>query len=209
MSKILIVAPHPDDEIIGCGGAIQHHVQKGDSVFIHIIGNRVYDHVEDESYVKETFEQAKQAAQMLGVEEVFFSNLRDEQFDKLLIDVIVPIEEVTQRVEPDIMYIPHGIDTDQDHRAVADACKVACRSRKKVLAYEILGPTKSFEPNYFVDIEKYFSRKIEALKLYKSEVHPFPHPRSPEALEALAKVRGVEAGINLAEAFVLKREVVG
>jgi N-acetylglucosamine malate deacetylase 1 len=208
MKKILVIAPHPDDEVLGCGGAIQYHVNRGDSVFVHIVADRVKAHTPDEAYVRETVEQARESARILGAREVFFSHLRDEQLDVRLIDVIVPIESILATVKADVVYVPHEGDTDQDHRAVANACKVACRYISKVLAYEVLGPTRNFSPNHFIDIEGYLSTKIEALHAYAGELYPFPHPRSDEALFALAKVRGVQAGFLAAEAFVLLREVV-
>lgn len=208
MSIVLVIAPHPDDEVIGCGGTIQFHSKKGDAVFVHIVANRVINHVEDEKYIRETLEQSHEAAKLLGVKEIIFSNLRDEQLDVRLIDVIIPIEDIINRVNPDIVYVPNETDADQDHRAVSNACKIACRSIKKVLAYEVLGPTRGFTPNYYVDIESFLSCKVEALHFYKGEVFPFPHPRSIKAIESLARLRGVESGLLAAEAFKLLKEVV-
>lgn len=208
MSNVLIVAPHPDDEVIGCGGVIQHHVKKNDDVFIHIVGNRVINHTEDRKYISQVCDQAHEAARFLGVKELFFSNLRDEQLDVKLIDVIVSIEDIMSKIRPEVVYIPNDKDTDQDHRAVANACKVATRRVKKVLAYEVLGPTKDFCPNSYVNIEGFLERKIQALHFYKEEVIAFPHPRSQEALQALARIRGVASGLVAAEAFELIKDVI-
>lgn len=208
MSKVLIIAPHPDDEIMGCGGTIQYHNNKKDDVFVHIIGNRTIDHVENGAYIKKTLNQAYEAANFLGVKKIFFSNLRDEQIGTKLIDVIVPIEQTISRLRPLVVYIPNETDTDQDHRAVALACKVACRAIPKILAYEVLGSTKEFTPNFYINIRKFFRHKIKALRFYKEEMHPFPHPRSAEALESLARIRGVESKLFMAEAFRLIKDVV-
>ncbi len=208
MSKVLIIAPHPDDEIIGCGGTIQYHINKKDDVFVHIIGNRVINHVEDEEYIKKTVGQACKAATFLGVKKIFFSNLRDEQIGIKPIDVIVPIEQMIGKIKPEIVYIPNDTDTDQDHRVVAYACKVACRTIPKILSYEILGSTRDFTPNLYINIKKFFPHKIKALRFYKGQMHPFPHPRSPEALDALARIRGVESKLFMAEAFRLIKDVV-
>jgi LmbE family N-acetylglucosaminyl deacetylase len=206
--RVLIVAPHPDDEVLGCGGAIGWHRAQGHEVFIHLVGNRVIDHTRDEDYIMETLDQARAAAGILGVTDLFFSDLPDEQLDNRLIDLIVPMEEIVIKVGPDVAYVPNETDTDQDHRAVAWATRVSCRGVGRVLAYEVLGPTRGFAPTTYVDITPHLAAKIEAMGCYRGEVQPFPHPRSPEAITALARTRGVEAGVQAAEAFRLIREVL-
>lgn len=206
--RVLIVAPHPDDEVLGCGGTIGRHRARGDQVYVHLVGNRVIDHTRDEAYIQQTLDQARTAAGILGVTDLFFSDLPDEQLDHQLIDLIVPLEEVVNKVRPDVAYVPNETDTDQDHRAVAWATKVSCREVGRVLAYEVLGLTRGFGPTTYVDITPHLSAKIEAMQCYEGELRPFPHPRSPEAVIALARTRGVEAGVQAAEAFRLLREVL-
>ena len=208
MSKVLVIAPHPDDEVLGCGGAIQYHGSIDDEVYVHIVANRVINHLENDEYIQKTMEQADKASMILKVNKIYFSNLRDEQLDKKIIDVIVPIEDVISKVLPDIVYIPNETDTDQDHRAVANACKVACRGIKKVLVYEVFGPTKNFQPNVYLDIENFISKKIEAMYCYEGEMHSYPHPRSAEAIDVLAKYRGIEVGLNAAEAYILNKQII-
>lgn len=206
--RVLIVAPHPDDEVLGCGGTIGWHRAQRHEVFVHLVGNRVMDHTRDEAYVQQTLDQARAAAAILDVTDLFFSDLPDEQLDHKLIDLIVPLEEVVKKVGPDVAYVPNETDTDQDHRAVAWATKVSCRGVARVLAYEVLGPTRGFAPTTYVDITPHLEAKIEALKCYEGELRPFPHPRSPEAVTALARTRGVEAGVQAAEGFRLLCEVL-
>ncbi len=206
--RVLIVAPHPDDEVLGCGGTIAWHIARGHEVFVHLVGNRVINHTRDEAYIQATLDQARRAAAVLGVTDLFFSDLPDEQLDHRLIDLIVPLEEVINKVRPHVAYVPNETDIDQDHRAVAWATRVSCRGVGRVLAYEVMGPTRGFAPTTYVDITPYLAAKIEALQIYEGEVRPFPHPRSPEAVTALARTRGVEAGFEAAEAFRLIKEVI-
>lgn len=205
--QVLVIAPHADDEVLGCGGTIQAHVARGDRASVVVVSNRVLDHAEDPAYIAETKRLAGAAAKLIGVDAVFFCDLPDEQVDRLLIDVIVPLERVIQQVRPDIVYVPNGDDTDQDHRAVAAACRVACRSIDAVLTFEVPGPTRHFRPNYYVNIEPYLERKIEAMRLYEGELRPYPHPRSPEGLRIHAQARGLDCQLAAAEAFVVERYV--
>jgi LmbE family N-acetylglucosaminyl deacetylase len=206
--RVLIVAPHPDDEVLGCGGTIARHAAQGDEVFVHLVGNRVINHTRDEAYIRQTLDQARRAAKVLGVTDLRFSDLPDEQLDNKLIDLIVPMEEYVVQLAPDAAYVPNETDSDQDHRAVAWATRVSCRGVARVLAYEVMGPTRGFAPTTYVDITPHLAAKIEAMRIYEGEVRPFPHPRSPEAITALARTRGVEAGVEAAEAFRLIREVL-
>jgi len=192
---------------LGCAGAIQHHSSKGDQVFVNIVSNRILDHEVDEEYIAGTKHSASAVAEMLGIEKLFFSDLIDERLDSRLIDVIVPIEEVVNSVEPHIVFVPNGHDTDQDHRAVAAACRVACRSVDTVFTYEVPGPTRYFEPNFYLDIEKYIDLKIKAMGLYDGEWRAYPHPRSPEGLRIHSQARGLESNLKFAEAYKLTRHI--
>lgn len=206
-NRILVIAPHADDEVLGCGGAIQRHVAEGDRVSVLIVSNRVLNHVEDPTYIAETKTIARDVARLLGIDDVRFGELRDEQLDQRLIDVIIPIEDAVQRAQPDVVYVPNGDDSDQDHRAVAAACRVACRSVDAVLAYEVPGPTRHFRPNYYVAIDAFLERKIAAMQMYEGELRPYPHPRSPEGLRIHAQARGLESHLAAAEAFTIERRI--
>ena len=125
------------------------------------------------------------------------------------IKLIVAIEEVMNILKPDVAYIPNEHDSNQDHRAVYQACRVACRNIKKILAYEVPSSTIHFMPNFYVEIEEEFlDNKIKAMACYESEAREYPNPRSPEGLRAFAQMRGMECNRKLAEAFILLKEVV-
>jgi LmbE family N-acetylglucosaminyl deacetylase len=206
--RVLVIAPHADDEVLGCGGAIQYLRADGGRVFVHIVANRVVGHREDPAYIDGTKRAAEAAAKLLGIEQVFYGDLPDERLDAPLIDVIVAVEKVVTTVVPDIVFVPSSGDSDQDHRAVASACRVACRGIDTVLAYEVPGPSRGFLPNYYVDIGRYLQMKIQAMKCYAEEMRPYPHPRSERGLEYHARFRGMEAAVEHAEAFLVLRQVV-
>ena len=206
--RILVVAPHADDEVLGCGGTIQRLRSAGSRVFVNIVANRVIAHREDPAYIAQTKRAAEAVAGILGVEQVLYGDLPDERLDAPLIDVITSIERVVGEVRPDTVFVPNATDTDQDHRAVANACRVACRSVDAVFAYEVPGPSRGFVPNYYVDIGQYLEKKIEAMKCYEDEMRPYPHPRSKRGLEYHARFRGMDAELEFAEAFLALKQVV-
>jgi LmbE family N-acetylglucosaminyl deacetylase len=204
---ILVIAPHADDEVLGCAGAIQFHKQKGDTLSVIIVSNRILNHNICEEYIKKIKSETKKVQKLLKIDNVFYANLEDERLDHRLIDVIKAIEEVVSSVKPDIAYIPSENDTDQDHRAVAQASGVALRRVKHILVYEVPGPTKNFQANYYINIKKFIKNKIKAMTLYKDQLHKYPHPRSPKGIEIVSRMRGMDAGLEFAEAFRLLKWV--
>ena len=120
--KMLVIAPHADDEVLGCAGAIQHYKKEGYEIFVNIVSNRILNHTIDNEHIANTKKCTEEVANLLGIKNVFHSDLNDEQLDNLLIDVIVPIEKVIDDVNPNIVFVPNITDTDQDHRSVANAC---------------------------------------------------------------------------------------
>lgn len=209
MKKVLIIAPHPDDEVLGCGGVIQYYKNKGDKVYVHIVANRVYNHAKNKEYLKDLEKSINSVASFLDIDDICYSGLCDEQLDRLLIDVIVPLEEYINKVQPDVVFLPNEYDTDQDHRAVSQACKVACRSIPLQYVYEVFGPSKGFVPNHYVCLnEEMVKKKIEALKLYSSEMREYPHPRSEKALYVLSEFRGIEINTPFAEGFRVIKQIV-
>lgn len=225
MMKVLVVAAHPDDEVLGCGGTITRLSQEGHNVYIAILGEGVtsrYQHQEeaDQGQVKALHARSQQVAELLGAKDLFLYNLPDNRFDTVpLLDVIKIIEELIERLQPEVVYIHHGGDLNIDHvimhRAVLTATRpmIDC-SVKEVYAFEVPSSTEwafqqfqPFRPNVFMDISTTLETKLKAMKLYESEGRAFPHPRSPEALRALAQWRGSTAGLKAAEAFELIRAV--
>ncbi len=221
MKKILVVAPHMDDEVLGVGGTICKHVQAGDEVRIIIVANRAYGHLYDQEVIKKEEGNCLKACSILGVDKVSFLQLNDEQLDEKLINVISAIENSLGDYLPDTVYIPYQGDINQDHKAVYSACQVVFRvigryCAKTLLCYEVPSstdasqtlPHERFSPNYYVDIEKHLDKKISAIKAYEKEIRSFPHPRSTEGLRIYSQKRGMEVGMNCAEAFVLIRNVI-
>lgn len=217
--KIVVIAPHMDDEVLGVGGTIARHVAEGDEVYVCFIAHRIYGHKFDEERNKIEIQSALKAKRVLGYKEAEFLNLNDERLDVCIQDILIPLENYIKKIDPEIVYLNHRGDNHQDHRAVFHAAMVALRpfankKIEKILCYEVPSSTEqsppfnelAFLPNFYVNIEKYLDTKIEALKCYQTEKREFPHPRSDKGIEILAMKRGLEIGFNAAEAFMLIRE---
>lgn len=223
--KILVVAAHPDDEVLGCGASIAKHVAKNDKVRVLLLGEgvtsrRKLSETQKEKLIVQLRKMTQKAARILGVEKITTKSFPDNKFDSVpLLDIIHAIEQEMEVFNPDIVYTHNKSDVNIDHRKTLEAVESAVRpipSRKTqtVLAFEIPSSTEwnfiryPFAPNYFNGIKNEFlAKKIRALISYSSEKRPFPHPRSPEFSEALAKVRGSQSGQNLAEAFEVIYEI--
>jgi LmbE family N-acetylglucosaminyl deacetylase len=226
MNRILIIAAHPDDEVLGCGGTIAKLAHNGHEVYIAIIGEGLTsrynqrEHV-DPSFVNELKACSRKASQLLGAKEIFFNDLPDNRFDTVpLLDVIKPIEKIVESVRPQVIYTHHGGDLNIDHvvthRAVLTATRPSAGYKiNEIYAFEVPSSTEwtfgqfapAFRPNVFVDIRNTLETKIKAMQVYESEVQPFPHPRSIIALKSLAQSRGITVGLSSAEAFELIRAI--
>lgn len=219
--NVLVVAPHMDDEVLGCGGAIARHVDAGDTVQVCIVCNRAYDHAYDANAIDEEKRCAEQARQVLGYQTLQFLDLPDEKLYAHLQEAISGIEQVVAETQPNIVYTAFGGDLHQDHRTVAHAVSIVLRagaapSVKRALAFEVPSGTdqalpgdgEGFTPTVFVDISAQLDRKITGMRAYERETRAFPHPRSLEMLTAKAQTRGAQVGLPAAEAFVLLREVI-
>jgi LmbE family N-acetylglucosaminyl deacetylase len=217
--KILVIAPHMDDEVLGCGGTIARYVKEGHEVHVVIIAHRIYDHHFDSAEYEREKKCTVYAKEILGYQDLTFLNLNDERLDACLQDIIIPLEKLVQDFQPEWVFLCHRGDNNQDHRAVFHAARVVLRQTvtpfiKKILCYEVPSSTEqsppfpedAFIPNVYVNIEKTLAKKITAMKCYDTEKRTYPHPRSKEALEITAKKRGIEAAYIVAEAFVLYRE---
>ena len=217
--NVLVISAHMDDEILGPGATIAKHVSVGDRVTVCIVCKRAYDHQFDETLVQEEKDSAMRAAGVLGYDDIRFLDLRDELLDERLLDVIVPLEECVMQVRPLVVYTHHRGDANQDHSAVLRASMVACRtiSQHKVprlLSYEVLSstdqalpfPEYAFQPNYYVNVSDFLGKKLEAMKAYARELRDFPHPRSLQGIEVLARKRGMDVGFPAAEAFAVIRD---
>ncbi len=220
--KVLVIAPHMDDEVLGCGGTIARHVAGGDEVYVCFVAHRVYDHKFDERKNELERSHAVKAQNVLGYKETLFLDLNDERLDASVQDIIIPLEKHIFKIKPDVVYSAFYGDNNQDHRAVFDAVRVAARPSatpfiSKLLMYEVPSSTEQspqskdsvFIPNYYVDISDSFDIKAKAFSCYETEKRGFPHPRSQEAIAVLAKKRGIEMGYKYAEAFMILREKWG
>lgn len=227
MQNVLVVAAHPDDEILGCGGTIAKHVKNGDIVNVVILveGVTSRDKNRDISNRNEELSRlgdiAKKANGFLGVDSLNLHDFPDNRLDSLdRLDLIKKVEEFIKKFNPQIVYTHHCGDVNIDHRRIHEAVVTACRPIpnhcvKRLLFFEVASSTEwqtsyfvsSFVPNYFVDISNFLDLKLKALEIYKCEMRDYPHARSIEALKYLAKWRGVSVGVKAAEAFILGREI--
>jgi LmbE family N-acetylglucosaminyl deacetylase len=224
--RILVVAAHPDDEVLGCGGTIARLAAEGAYVAIAVLGEGITSRYEDRAAAEPELlvqlrHDAERAGELLGAADVSLHDLPDNRFDTVpLLDVVKLVEELVDRFEPETVYTHHGGDLNVDHgvvhRAVLTATRPVQGNRvRRILAYEVPSSTdwafQQFEPQFrptsFVDVTTTLERKAEAMRAYRSEARPYPHPRSEQALAALARRRGAAAGFEAAEAFELIREL--
>jgi LmbE family N-acetylglucosaminyl deacetylase len=223
--KILVIAAHPDDETIGCGGAIAYHVNNNDKVYCIYMTDGVG--ARNLKIQKNLIYQRKKnsllASKILGFKWLsdYCGNFPDNGMDKVkLLDVIKIIEKTKKKINPHIIYTHNPHDLNVDHRIVAEATLTAFRPQarelwEKILAFEIPSSTdyayfrnkKNFQPNYFLDIKKYWNKKKKALSAYKYEIKKFPNSRSLKGIEILSKFRGMQNGLEQAEGFQILKEI--
>jgi len=221
--KILVIAAHPDDEVYGVGGTIAKHNRDGDEVFVCILTDgATTQYPGNELMVKQKKEEARKSGKILGIRKIYFFDLPDMQLDTIAhVEVNKAIEKVMTEIKPNIVYTHHWGDVNKDHRVVFESTMVAARPSfkntvKKILLYETPSSsewnapilTEKFIPNVYVDISETLSKKIEAMKAYKSELREFPHPRSVEAVKTYVKKNGLVIARRAAECFLLIREVI-
>jgi LmbE family N-acetylglucosaminyl deacetylase len=224
--KVLIVVAHPDDEVLGCGGTIGRLVLEGHEIHIAVLGEGItsrYDTREeaDSELLVVHRERCQRAADMLGAKELHTYALPDNRFDTVpLLEVAKIVEELISVIGPEVIYTHHGGDLNVDHvvthRAVLTATRpIAGHVVKEVYTFEVPSSTDwsfsqfspAFRPTVFVEMADYLENKVAAMECYESEARAFPHPRSPDALRALANRWGTAAGLRAAEAFELVRWV--
>ena len=216
---ILVVAAHPDDEVLGCGGTIAGHVAEGDYVNIVYMADGVSSRNQnDETSFKQRQIAAEKAHEILGINQAYYLGFADNKMDSLpLLDIVKPLEDIIRSMKPEIVYTHHYGDLNVDHRKTHQAVMTACRpqpgnSVRESYAFEVMSSTEwakskfdSFFPNYYVEITKFLDKKMAALDAYPLEMRPEPHTRSIEHLRSLAYHRGNCVGVRAAEAFELIR----
>ena len=217
MKRILAVAAHPDDEALGCGGTLARHAREGDEVYALFMTDGVGARGAGGATGRR--KAAQEAAKALGIKKCVFNRFPDNAMDGMpLLDVVKAVEKTIRQVAPHIIYTHHGGDLNIDHAVTARAVLTACRPLpgagvEAIYGFEVLSSTEwagpapgnAFCPAHFVDIDTDFAAKRKAVNAYSPEMRPFPHPRSPEAIAALAVLRGAQAGMKKAEAFTVIR----
>jgi LmbE family N-acetylglucosaminyl deacetylase len=217
---ILVIAAHPDDEVLGCGGTIARSAVEGHPVHIAILGEGLTSRQpnrddSDPKGVEALAQNANDVGAFLGAAAVHQFRYPDNRFDQVpLLDVVKTIEAVIEETCPSKVFTQHGGDLNIDHAVTFRATLTATRPVagfpiRALYAYEVLSSSEwafskfepRFEPNHFVDISSTLDRKIQAMEMYGTESRVFPHPRSPEALTATARRWGSTVGVDAAEAF--------
>ncbi len=226
MKKILVIAAHPDDELLGVGGTIRKLVNEGCEAHAVILAEGITSRSEtrDEADKNELFElqkDAKAASIEVGYSSIDFCGLPDNRMDeKDLLDIIKIISKYVEKYKPDTIFTHHHGDLNIDHRLTCEAVLTACRpvgeySVKRIYAFETPSSsewnynyTEPFKPNVYFDVTDTLEAKVDGMACYRSESTVYPHPRSPEALRSLGKYRGSNVGVDMAEAFMLLREII-
>ena len=224
--RVLVIAAHPDDEVSGCGATAARLVMDGHEVHFAILGEGVTSRHSDRAdadaaQLATLHRQAHAAAAKIGVKNLVLDKLPDNRLDTVpLLDIVKIIEDLVERIKPEVVYTHHGGDLNIDHTVIHRAVLTATRPTagqpvREIYAFEVPSSTEwafqriepSFRPNVFVDVTRTLEAKIAAMECYESEARKFPHPRSPEALRALAMRWGSVVGCAAADAFELVRSI--
>jgi LmbE family N-acetylglucosaminyl deacetylase len=224
-TRLLVVASHPDDEVLGCGGTLARAVDHGVEAAVMFLGEGIssrftieeYDSPEFAEQTKRRKAGAERALEILGITNVRYSERLCAQFDTYpMLSIVKEIEEQLEAFRPTMLFTHNPSEVNIDHRITFEAVEIACRPTRDfipraIYAFEIVcsGGWKfvpTFKPNVFVDVSQYWEKKIAAWHAYEGEARPFPFPRSDEGLETLARYRGMNAGLEMAEAFFLARQ---
>jgi len=227
--KILVIAAHPDDDVLGMGGTILKHTSNGDLVNVvylatgisarHFTSSKISE--KEKAQMKKEItalrKNAKDACRILKVNNVKFYDFPDNAMDTVpLLEITKTIEKEISKIKPDRIYTNHFGDLNIDHRTTFNATLTACRPLdskvKELICFEVLSSTEwnypyNFNPNYFVNIKSQLDKKIKALTRYKNEIEKFPHPRSSQNLKMVAGRWGSISGNQAAEAFEIIRKI--
>jgi LmbE family N-acetylglucosaminyl deacetylase len=222
--KILIVAAHPDDEVLGCGGTVARLVNEGYEAYTLILGEGITsrDQIRNQKkreteilMLKKNIEKAKK---ILGIKKTYVFDFPDNRFDSVpLLDIVKKIEEIKKKIKPNIIFTHYEKDLNIDHQITCRAVMTATRpviqeTVKEIYSFEISSSTEwsyplSFSPNVFFDISKTVDKKLKAMEQYTSELCEYPHPRSIKAIGIKAQNWGASIGIKFAEAFFCIRNL--
>ena len=219
--KIIVVAAHPDDEVLGCGGTIVKHVAQGDIVHSVFMSDGVNSRL-DSSKVKlnRRLKASKSVQSLLGISSTHYLNLPDNSMDSVpLLEIVQKLEPIINKIKPSVIYTHSYGDLNIDHQLTHAAVMTACRpipdsTVREIYGFEVISSTEwsnplklTFKPTLFIDITKHLSKKLNALKAYKQEMRDVPHSRSIKHIEILAQHRGYSVGVDMAEAFEVYRGI--
>lgn len=210
--KVLVIAAHPDDEVLGMGGTIKK-LSKNNKIELCVVTEGVSAQYKDEKMIQLRKSYCSRSGKILGISKIHFLDFSDMKLDNIpKLEINLKLENIIKRVKPDIVYTTSKSDLNEDHRIVYESTLVVTRPNitkiKSVYSYEVPGnKIESFKPNLYEDISKTFTFKIKAFKKYESEIEEFPHSRSLDSIENLAVYRGIESGIKKAEAFEIIRMI--
>ncbi len=222
----LVIAAHPDDESLGCGGTIARLAREGAKVQVAFmadgVGARPMERDEREQALQQRHGAGRAAASTLGTPEPRFLDYPDNRLDTVaMLDLARSVEHLVEEFNPATVITHHGGDLNIDHRRVHQAVLTACRPQvghpvKRIWCFEAASSTEwqspgaapAFTPQLFIDISATLERKLQALNAYRMEMRDWPHPRSPQAVEYLARWRGATVGYEAAEAFMVARELI-
>ena len=220
---VLIVVAHPDDETIGMGGSIKKHINKGDEVYVMSMTDGVGSrNLSSSKEVQSRIESAKLASILLGFKWEKSYDFSDNKLDSYpLLEVVKCVEEAKSKYNPTIVYTHSNADLNIDHRVIANAVLTAFRPQpnencREIRLFEVPSATDYgnniitgfFTPNLFISLEKeHWEAKLSALKAYKKEIRDYPHSRSLKSIQNLAKLRGNQIGVNMAESFQILRKI--
>ncbi|MBF0300017.1 MAG: PIG-L family deacetylase [Oligoflexia bacterium] len=221
--KIMVVVAHPDDEILGCGGAIAKNIKEGGEVFSVILGegitsrNNERDVKSSAKEIKELREHSIRANNVLGVKKVYFADFPDNRFDSVpLLDLVKYIENIKNEIRPDVVFTHFENDLNIDHQITYRAVLTATRPLREetvtdIYTFETVSSTEwnyplRFSPNIYVDIDDYIELKTKAIAEYQTEMRNYPHPRSIEFLKENARYWGNRIGKNYVEPMICIRK---
>jgi LmbE family N-acetylglucosaminyl deacetylase len=221
VKNVLVIAAHSDDEALGCAGTMAKHIAAGDKVHVIFMTNGVSSRSDtSNSDIENRQTAAQKSADILGITSMEHFGFPDNKMDTTpLLDIIKSIENVINKLQPEIIYTHHIGDLNIDHQITHKAALTACRPQpgfcvKEIYAFEVLSSTEwqipeylPFTPNVYIDVSNQIEIKRKSLEAYSDEMHTPPHSRSFDNMLNLSSFRGNSIGVNYAEAFILLRYI--
>lgn len=220
---ILIVAAHPDDEVLGCFGTVAKMIKQGyDAYTLILSGGKTSRGEVDVKEIEDLRQEMLEANNLIGIKEVFQADFPDNAMDSVpLLEIVKKIEEIKNLVKPEIIFTHHIGDMNIDHQITHKAVLTATRPMndecvKTIYSMEIPSSTEwnsfnretAFVPNVFVDVTETIDIKVKAMSIYQSELRSYPHPRSLQHIKKIAKVNGTKVGLRYSENFMLIRNII-